>query len=132
MMRFGQLLALLFALHALCGCAMFVSKDDYRDYRAVRLASGERARLLALQRYAAAHQDGRWIAHVQRERAERELAVFESGKSTRAGLELYLAAYPDGELVAQARSRLAAIEVIEARKRAETAAQAELDAQRKV
>ena len=43
------------------GCAMFVSKDEYRDYRAVQLASGERSRLLALQRYAAAHGDGRWI-----------------------------------------------------------------------
>jgi hypothetical protein len=132
MTRASQLMVLAFALHALSGCAMFVSKDEYRDYRAVQLASDERARLIALQRYAAAHQDGRWIADVQNERAERELAVFESGKSTRAGLELYLAAYPDGDLVAQARSRLAAIDVIEGRKRAENAAQAELDAQRKV
>jgi hypothetical protein len=113
------------------GCAMFVAKDEYRDYRAVQLASGERSRLLALQRYAAVHHDGRWIEEVQHERAERELSVFESGKSTRSGLELYLAAYPDGELVAQARSRLAAIDVIEARQRAELAAASELNEQRK-
>jgi len=119
------------ALALVSGCAMFVSKDEYRDYRAVQLASGERSRLLALQRYAAAHHDGRWIDEVQRERAERELSVFEAGKSTRSGLELYLAAYPDGELVAQARSRLAAIDVIEARQRAELAASAELAEQRK-
>ena len=48
MTRFGPLLALLFALHALFGCAMFVSKDDYRDYRAVRLASGERIRIAGI------------------------------------------------------------------------------------
>jgi hypothetical protein len=127
-----QLFALAFALNALTGCAMFVSKKQYQLYRAVQLAGDERGRLLALQDYASQYPNGRWIAEVESERAQRELAVFESGKSTRAGLELYLAAYPDGELVAQARSRLAAIEVIEARKRAETAAQAELDAQRKV
>jgi hypothetical protein len=119
------------ALHALSGCAMFVSKDEYRDYRAVRLARGDRERLLALQQYAFFHGDGRWIDEVETERSERELSVFESGKSTRAGLELYLAAYPDGELVQQARSRLAAIDVIEGRKRAEQAAQAQLDEQRK-
>jgi len=122
---------LLVLLGSLSGCVMFVGKDEYRDYRAVQLASGERARLLALQRYAAKHGDGHWIGAVQSERAGRELAVFEAGKSTRSGLELYLAAYPDGELVAQARSRLAAIEVIEGRKRAEQLAQTQLAEQRK-
>src|SRR5688572_24868926 len=101
--RVASALLLGLVLHGLTGCAMFVSKAEYRDYRAVRLASGERDRLLALERYAANHGNGRWIDEVQSERASRELSVFESGKSTRAGLELYLAAYPDGELVAQAR-----------------------------
>jgi len=131
LVRLVSVLVLGCALHGLAGCAMFVSKDEYRDYRAVRLASSDRDRLLALERYAFFHGDGRWIDAVQSERAHRELGVFESGKSTRAGLELYLAAYPDGELVAQARSRLAAIDVIEGRKRAELAAQAQLDEQRK-
>lgn len=113
------------------GCALFVSKDEHRDYRAVRLASSDRDRLLALQRYASRHRDGLWIEDVQRERDERELRVFESGKSTRAGLALYLEAYPDGEHVAHARSRLAAIDVIEGRQRAQQAADAQLAEERK-
>lgn len=124
-------LSLLALCMLLCGCAMFVGKDEYRDYRAVQLASGEKARVLALQRYASRHYGGHWYDEVQSERDARELSLFESGKSTRSGLELYLAAYPDGELVGQARSRLAAIDVIEGRKRAEVAAQAQLDEQRK-
>jgi hypothetical protein len=107
------------ALALLAGCAAFVSKSDYADYRAVRMERHDDARLRAMQRYVARHPDGRWHGEVQRERARRDREVFEAGRSHRAGLELYLDAFPDGQFVGQAQSRLAAIEVIEQRKRDE-------------
>jgi hypothetical protein len=110
---------------------MFVSKDEYRDYRAVRLASNDSARLLALQRYAARHEDGQWAEEVESERAARDLPVFEAGKQTRAGLELYLEAFPDGAFAAQARSRLTAIDAIEQRKQLEQEQNARFLEQRK-
>jgi hypothetical protein len=119
-------------LAVLCsGCAAFASKSDYRDYRAVRLASDSDQRLLAMQRYVAAHPDGRWHDEVQRERSARERAIFESNKGDRKGLELYLTAFPRGAFAPQARARLSAIEVIEQRKRDETARAALLEEQRK-
>ncbi len=117
-MKSSLLLAAL-ACAMLAGCAMFVSKDEYRDYRAVRLARDEPARLLALQRYAERHDEGLWAEEVERERASRDMPVFEAGKHTRAGLELYLNAFPDGAFAKQARSRLTAIDAIEQRKRLE-------------
>ena len=56
---------------------------------------------------------------VERERQARDRAVFEAGRSDRKGLELYLQAFPDGQFTAQAKSRLAAVAVIEERKREE-------------
>lgn len=118
-------------LLAASGCRVFAGKQDYADYRAVRLAQGDEARLYALQNYAAQHPDGQWYSEVAIERSTREHETFERGKSTRAGLELYLKAYPDGTYAPQARSRLAAVELIERRK-AEGAAQAQqLSAARK-
>lgn len=107
------------------GCAAFASKSDYADYRAVRMAGSDEERLLAMRRYVASHPDGQWHAEVQAERKARDMGVFESGKSHRPGLELYLAAFPDGAFATQARSRLGAIEMIERRKR-EEAERAEL------
>jgi hypothetical protein len=115
MRRAGQFLVCLL----LSSCAAFAGKSDYLDYRAVRMERDDRARLLAMQRYTARHPDGRWYSEVQSERQRRDKVVFEAGKSERAGLTLYLAAFPDGELAAQAKSRLAAIAVIEQRKRGE-------------
>lgn len=113
-----------FGARALCawllaGCAAFASKTDYADYRALRMERSEDERLLAMQRYVERHPDGRWYDEVQRERALRDRAVFERGRSDREGLELYLSAFPDGAFASQARSRLEAIAVIEQRKRAE-------------
>jgi hypothetical protein len=103
----------------LSGCAAFVSKSDYADYRAVHMERRDDVRLRAMQRYVARHPDGRWYGEVQREREQRDREVFEAGRSHRAGLELYLDAFPDGAFAGQARSRLSAIEVIEQRKREE-------------
>lgn len=106
---------------ALAGCSMFASKSDYADYREVRLAQNNEQRLYALQRYSEQHPDGLWSNEVAIERSGRETETFETGKGTRAGLERYLRAYPDGTFAAQARSRLAAVETIERRKQAEQA-----------
>jgi hypothetical protein len=113
------------------GCAAFAGKSDYRDYRAVRLAHDDEQRLVAMQRYVDAHPDGQWHDALQLERQRREREIFEAHKSDRKGLELYLAAFPDGIFADQARSRLSAIAVIEQRKRDEAARAEQLREQRK-
>jgi hypothetical protein len=115
----------------LSGCAAFASKSDYRDYRAVRLAGGDEQRLVAMQHYVDAHPDGQWHDQLQLERQRREREIFEAHKSDRQGLELYLAAFPDGAFADQARARLSAIAVIEQRKRDEAARAEQLQEQRK-
>jgi hypothetical protein len=109
----------------LAGCAAFVSKQEYAAYRAVRLERDEGSRLIAMQRYVSSHPQGHWYNELQVERRARDQSVFEAGRATRRGLELYLQAFPDGLFVPQARSRLAAVDVIEQRQRqdAERAAQ---------
>ncbi len=119
------------AVLAASGCSVFAGKSDYADYRAIRLARDPDSRQYALQQYAEHHPDGQWAREVEIERSERETATFEAGKSTREGLEHYLRAYPDGTFAAQARSRLAAVEVIERRKRDEDRQAQQLLAARK-
>ncbi|HET6339999.1 MAG TPA: hypothetical protein VFG30_42615 [Polyangiales bacterium] len=119
MTRLG-LLGLVLTLAA-PSCTMLASKGDYADYREIRLAKGTDSRLYALQQYAERHPNGLWAKDVEIERSTRETETFENGKSTREGLERYLRAYPDGTFAAQARSRLAAVALIERRRQAEQA-----------
>ncbi|HKP64388.1 MAG TPA: hypothetical protein VJV78_46945 [Polyangiales bacterium] len=127
-MRLSVGIALLLAAS---GCRVFAGKSDYEDYRAVRLARDSDQRLYAMQRYTERHPDGAWEPEISIERNEREAATFETGKSTRDGLERYLKAYPEGAYAAQARSRLAAVDVLEKRKRAEQEQAKQLAAARK-
>ncbi|HKU38064.1 MAG TPA: hypothetical protein VJR89_07955, partial [Polyangiales bacterium] len=127
-MRWAACVALLLAAS---GCRVFAAKGDYEDYRAVRLASDPDQRLYALQRYSERHPSGAWSDEVETERSGREAETFENGKSTREGLERYLRAYPNGVYAAQARSRLAAVDVIEKRRREEQAQAEQLAAARK-
>lgn len=113
------------------GCAAFATRDDYADYRAVRLAPDDEARLFALQRYASRHPDGQWADAVAAERRSRDMATYERGKGDRKGIELYLGAFPDGVFAAQARARLRAIEAIEARTRLEAERASRLAAERR-
>ena len=129
--RVRKVLGLTAALALLSGCAAFVSKQEYADYRAVRLERNESARLRAMQRYVSRNPQGRWYSDLQLERRARDQAVFESGRSTRPGLELYLAAFPDGLFVAQAKARLSAIAVIEQRQSQDAARAAQLAEVRK-
>ena len=75
----GRALALALCSVALVGCASFVPKREYADYRAVRLAGDDDARLLAMQRYVAEHPSGRWATELQSERTAR-------GKRGKSGL----------------------------------------------
>ena len=118
-------------LLSLAGCTAFISKQEYAAYRAVRMADSHGARLLAMQRYVEGFPSGHFYQEVQEERRTRDVDVFNAGKGTRSGLELYLAAFPDGVFVEQARSRLSAIEVIEERKRQEEARALALAEERK-
>lgn len=113
------------------GCVLFASKTDYADYRAIRLASESGERAVAMRHYVEKHPHGHWHDEIEAERKSQELSAFESGKDSRAGLEAYLQAYPDGTYVAQARSRLSAIALIEQqRKQAEAQASALADARK--
>lgn len=103
------------------GCAAFVDKADYADYRDVRLAQNDAERLLAIQHYVTAHPEGHWHAELTAEQITREVEVYETGKATREGLELYVQAYPQGRFVDQARARLLVVSQIEQRKAQERA-----------
>jgi hypothetical protein len=110
-MRTRLMLGLVFC----SGCTLLASKADYADYREVRLAQSLQTRAVAMQRYVAKHPNGHWHEEIQAARAGQDLAAFEAGKDTRAGLEHYLRAFPDGAFVAQARGRLSAVALIEQR-----------------
>jgi hypothetical protein len=113
------------------GCAIFADKADYRDYRVVRMASDPDSRAVAMHAYVQKHPRGHWHDAIQSERKSQELAAFDAGKDTRSGLEYYLRAYPDGTFVAQARSRLSAITLIEQRRAQADREAAQLAAARK-
>lgn len=119
----------------LVGCAAFAPMDEYAAYRQVKLATDWQSRLLAMQHYAADYPQGRWAPEIEAARKAQEVEAFERGKDSREGLQLYLAAFPDGSFAPQAQQRLAAIELIEAQRlaaaeRAKVAAQAARERER--
>lgn len=116
---------------ALSGCAVFADKADYAGYRAVRLAPNSEQRAIAMQEYIDQHPNGHWADEVQAARKSEDTKTFEAGKDSRAGLEHYLRAYPDGQFVAQARSRLQAIGLIEQQRKSASAQAEQLSAARK-
>ncbi len=97
------------AVLALAGCSIVATHDEYTAYRAVRLASGDEARLTAMANYAQNYPTGYWSSEIRTERESREQGVWLSSNSTREGLELYLRTYPDGTFAEQAQARLTAI-----------------------
>lgn len=130
MINLRSLLVLVITL-AGSGCVLFANKADYAGYRAVRLAPDAQARALAMQDYIDKHPTGHWADEVQAARKGEDTRTFEAGKDSRAGLEHYLQAYPDGQFVAQARSRLQAIGLIEQQRKAASEQAQQLSAARK-
>jgi len=113
------------------GCVLFAGKSDYADYRTIRLANDPGERAVAMRSYVEKHPNGEWREEIEAERKGQELGAFEAGKDSRKGLESYLQAYPDGTYVAQARSRLSAIALIEQqRKQAQAQASTLADARK--
>jgi hypothetical protein len=126
----------LLTLLAICvvlaaGCTVFAGKSEYAAYRTVRTAPDDTTRLLAEQAYISEHPTGLWATEVQAHRVEVEPAVWEAGKATREGLEFYLAAFPDGPHVAQARPRLAALTTVRGRREIEEEQRRAVEAQRR-
>lgn len=97
---------------AAAGCATVAARDDYADYRRVRLAEDDRERLVAVSDYLEAHPEGRWAGKLRAEHDAAETAVYEHNKSTAEGLRHYLEVYPDGHFADQARARVAALEAV--------------------
>ncbi len=113
------------------GCAVLAGKSEYALYRTVRTAPDDQARLVAEHAYIADHPNGVWSKQIQAHRVEVEPAVWESGKATREGLEFYLAAFPDGPHVVQARPRLAALMTVSGRREGEDERRRAVEAQRR-
>ena len=98
---------------ALTGCATLAPKDDYADYRQVRLAASPAERAVARARYLARHPAGQWADEVRRAHEADEQRLFEAGRDDPEVLRAYLRAYPEGRLVEDARDRLAALRTLE-------------------
>lgn len=116
---------------AIAGCTIFASKSEYADYRAVRTAPSDRDRAIAMHTYVANNPGGQWFRAIQAEREENEQAIYDASKTTRDGLEFYLAAYPDGTFVEQARPRLAAFQTVQGRRDVEAGHAREAQAARR-
>jgi len=104
-MRFLPLIALL-------GCATVAGRDDYADYREVRMAEAEDERRHAIAQYLNAHPDGAWAGELRAEHDAAEREVYEANKSGVEGLRYYLRVYPEGQFAEQAQARLAALESV--------------------
>ncbi len=130
-MRRSTIALFLAGVSALAGCALFASKVEYADYREVRMAEDRDAKLVAMHRYVSEHPSGVWHKQVQAERVRLEPEVWEESRSSREGLELYLAAFPDGPHAAEARPRLAALQTVEGRREDEAEAAREVERQRR-
>jgi hypothetical protein len=111
---------------------LLASKSDYADYRAIRLASEPGERAIAMRNYVEKHRQGQWHDEIEQERSRQEHEAFETGKDSQAGLEHYLAAYPNGIYVAQARGRLEAVGLIEKQRKQAQEQAAQLAEQRKL
>src|SRR3990172_10662633 len=115
------------------GCAIFATKSEYSDYRAVRMAQDQRGRLTAMTHYVQEHPSGTWEAELQAERHRLEPDVWETSRTSREGLQYYLAAYPDPDAPhrEQALARLAAVQTVEGRRSDELARQRRLEGERR-
>lgn len=130
-MKFSSILVVLSTAVTLAGCAVLASKAEYADYREVRMAEEQNAKLLAMQQYVSAHPEGIWSEELQARRIELEPEVWQASHSTREGLEFYLQAYPDGPHAAEARPRLAALQTVAGRRENEAEQAAEVQRQQR-
>jgi hypothetical protein len=112
------------------GCSIVATHEEYASYRAVRDATEDRDRLLAMQQYVERHPGGYWATEIQAQRASHEETVWAASNTTREGLEWYLQVYPDGQYVDQARPRLAALQTVSTRREQEEERQEQLEQER--
>lgn len=123
-MRFLPLIAAL-------GCATVAGRDDYADYREVRLAEAEDERREAIAEYLAEHPDGAWSGELRAEHEAAEREVYESSKSDVEGLRYYLRVYPEGQYAEQAEARLAALEAVQSNRNREAEVDREIHRERR-
>jgi hypothetical protein len=108
MNRTAQLTAL--ALLAASGCRVFASNRDYSSYRAYRYESDEAERLAAGSRYLAENPRGAFQSEVSRLVGGAEEDYWDAHRSSVDGLQQYLATFPQGAHVDEARQRMTAFE----------------------
>jgi hypothetical protein len=111
-------------------CAIFASHEEVASWRAIRENTNSEERLVALAEYAARYPGGAFIAEANTELAAQETTIWETGNSSREGLEYYLRTYPSGAYVSQARERLDALTTVGERREVEEARVEEMEAAR--
>jgi hypothetical protein len=111
-------------------CAIFASHEEVTAWRAIRENTNSEERLVALAEYAARYPGGAFIAEANTELSAQETTIWETGNSSREGLEYYLRTYPSGVYVSQARERLDALTTVGERREVEEARVEEMEAAR--
>jgi hypothetical protein len=111
-------------------CAIFASHEEVAAWRAIRENTNSEERLVALAEYAARYPGGAFIAEANTELSAQETTIWETGNSSREGLEYYLRTYPSGVYVSQARERLDALTTVGERREVEEARVEEMEAAR--
>lgn len=97
-------------LIAATGCRVFASSRDYADYRAYRYEGDDSQKLAAGSRYLAAHPRGAFQAEVARLVNGSEEDYWDAHRGSVDGLQQYLATFPQGAHVEEARQRMTAFE----------------------
>jgi hypothetical protein len=118
------------SLGALAGCSVFASHDEANLYRRIRTSTDQDQRMVAMADYAQRFPGGAWIEGVRAERQANENQVWAGHNASADGLAFYLAAYPDGTYVEQARARQAALQTVSSGREEAEQRQEELQQQR--
>ena len=95
---------------ALTGCRVFAANRDYASYRAYRYETEDSDRLAAGSRYLAEHPQGAFAPEIQRTVGGAEEDFWDAHRSSVDGLQQYLATFPQGSHVEEARQRTQAFE----------------------
>lgn len=102
--------ALLLSLLSLSGCAAFASPDELNLFRAIRYETDPARRTQLGSEYMTRYPQGRFSASIGAEVSAAEEQFWEERRSTLEGLTAYIAAYPRGAHVGEARARIAVYE----------------------
>jgi hypothetical protein len=108
-----------------CATGFAASPRDWAAYRQTRVAPTLEQRLAAAQRYLKDHPDGAFRDEVRAHFDRTEALYYASKKDSRAGLEAYLAALPNGPHKEEAYDRIEQLYALTRKEADEASAEAE-------